>query len=119
MLFAARTRNLSKLMVRPTPSYGFQSCVGVKRLRNLWYHGAVRVRGAWFRPGRCLRLIHYVLREATQPVTSHALTGGAKYLNTLAKQGHRRIKRWSGSARQLANCRADIGCLRGNGDDQE
>ena len=31
-------------------------------------------RTAWFRPGECLRLIHDVLREAPQPMTTRALT---------------------------------------------
>jgi len=33
-----------------------------------------RPRSAWFRPGECLRLIHDVLREAPQPMTTRALT---------------------------------------------
>ena len=31
-------------------------------------------RTTWFRPGECLRLIHDVLREAPQPMTTRALT---------------------------------------------
>ena len=31
-------------------------------------------RTAWFRPGECLRLIHDVLREAPQSMTTRALT---------------------------------------------
>ncbi len=33
-----------------------------------------RPRSLWFRPGECLRLIHDVLREAPQPMTTRALT---------------------------------------------
>jgi len=33
-----------------------------------------RPRSVWFRPGECLRLIHDVLREAPQPMTTRALT---------------------------------------------
>src|SRR3978361_923766 len=33
-----------------------------------------RPRSAWFHPGECLRLIHDVLREAPQPMTTRALT---------------------------------------------
>ena len=33
-----------------------------------------RPRSAWFHPGECLRLIHDVLREAPQPITTRALT---------------------------------------------
>jgi len=33
-----------------------------------------RPRSTWFRPGECLRLIHDVLREAPQPMTTRALT---------------------------------------------
>ncbi len=33
-----------------------------------------RPRSAWFRPGECLRLVHDVLREAPQPMTTRALT---------------------------------------------
>ncbi len=33
-----------------------------------------RPRSVWFRPGECLRLIHDVLRDAPQPVTTRALT---------------------------------------------
>ena len=33
-----------------------------------------RERVSWFRPGECLRLIHDVLREAPQPMTTRALT---------------------------------------------
>jgi hypothetical protein len=32
-----------------------------------------RTRGAWFRPGECLRLIYDVLREAPEPVTTREL----------------------------------------------
>src|ERR1700709_695741 len=32
-----------------------------------------RTRNAWFRPGKCLRLIYDELREATQPVTTREL----------------------------------------------
>ncbi len=32
-----------------------------------------RPRSVWFRPGECLRLIHDVLREAPQPMTTRAL----------------------------------------------
>ena len=33
-----------------------------------------RPRRTWFHPGECLRLIHDVLREAPQPITTRALT---------------------------------------------
>ena len=33
-----------------------------------------RPRNVWFHPGECLRLIHDVLREAPQPMTTRALT---------------------------------------------
>jgi hypothetical protein len=33
-----------------------------------------RPRSTWFHPGECLRLIHDVLREAPQPMTTRALT---------------------------------------------
>jgi len=33
-----------------------------------------RPRSTWFRAGECLRLIHDVLREAPQPMTTRALT---------------------------------------------
>ncbi len=33
-----------------------------------------RPRSAWFRPGECLQLIHGVLRETPQPMTTCALT---------------------------------------------
>ena len=32
-----------------------------------------RVRGAWFRPGECLRLIYDELRDAAQPMTTREL----------------------------------------------
>ena len=40
-------------------------------------------RSAWFRPGECLRLIHDVLREAPQPLTTRAHRAGHEH------EGHR------------------------------
>ena len=41
-------------------------------------------RVAWFRPGKCLRLIHDVLREAPQPMTTRALTEQVMKLKAIA-----------------------------------
>lgn len=43
-----------------------------------------RSRSAWFHPGKCLRLIDDVLREAPQPMTTRALTEQVMKLKAIA-----------------------------------
>ena len=46
-------------------------------------------RSAWFHPGECLRLIHDVLREAPQPMTTRALTEQVMRLKATAPTDER------------------------------
>ncbi len=46
-------------------------------------------RSAWFHPGECLRLIHDVLREAPQPMTTRALTEQVMGLKAIATTDER------------------------------
>ena len=48
-----------------------------------------RPRSAWFYPGECLRLIHDVLREAPQPMTTRALTEQVMGLKAIAPTDER------------------------------
>ena len=48
-----------------------------------------RPRSAWFHPGECLRLIHDVLREAPQPMTTRALTEQVMGLKAIAPTDER------------------------------
>ncbi len=48
-----------------------------------------RPRGTWFRPGECLRLIHDVLREAPQPMTTRALTEQVMVVRAIATTDER------------------------------
>ena len=48
-----------------------------------------RPRSAWFHPGECLRLIHDVLREAPQPMTTRALTERVMSLKAIAPTDER------------------------------
>ena len=50
---------------------------------------AQRSRSAWFHPGECLRLIHDVLREAPQSMTTRALTEQAMRLKAIAPTDER------------------------------
>jgi len=49
-----------------------------------------RPRSAWFRPGECLRLIHDVLREAPQPMTTRAPTEQVMGMKAIAATDERR-----------------------------
>ena len=46
-------------------------------------------RTTWFRPGECLRLIHDVLREAPQPMTTRALTEQVMGMKAIAATDER------------------------------
>ena len=46
-------------------------------------------RSTWFRPGECLRLIHDVLREAAQPMTTRALTEQVMGMKAIATTDER------------------------------
>ena len=46
-------------------------------------------RTTWFRPGECLRLIHDVLREAPQPMTTRALTERVMGMKAIATTDER------------------------------
>ena len=46
-------------------------------------------RTTWFRPGECLRLIHDVLREAPQPMTTRALTEQVMSVKAIAPTDER------------------------------
>jgi len=48
-----------------------------------------RPRSAWFHPGECLRLIHDVLREAPQPMTTRALTEQVMSVKSIAPMDER------------------------------
>ena len=48
-----------------------------------------RPRSVWFHPGECLRLIHDVLREATQPMTTRALTEQVMGMKAIAATDER------------------------------
>ncbi len=48
-----------------------------------------RPRSVWFHPGECLRLIHDVLREAPQPMTTRALTEQVMGLKAIATTDER------------------------------
>ena len=48
-----------------------------------------RPRSAWFHPGECLRLIHDVLREAPQPMTTRALTERVMVVKAIAATDER------------------------------
>jgi len=48
-----------------------------------------RPRSVWFRPGECLRLIHNVLREAPQPMTTRALTEQVMGMKAIATTDER------------------------------
>jgi len=48
-------------------------------------------RRAWFRPGECLRLIHDVLREAPQPMTTRLLTEQIMGLRGIAAADERHV----------------------------
>ncbi len=48
-----------------------------------------RPRSVWFRPGECLRLIHDVLREAPQPMTTRALTEQVMGMKAIATTDER------------------------------
>ena len=48
-----------------------------------------RPRRAWFRLGECMRLIHDVLREAPQPMTTRALTEQVMGLKAIATTDER------------------------------
>jgi hypothetical protein len=48
-----------------------------------------RPRSAWFHPGECLRLIHDVLREAPQPMTTRALTEQVMVVKAIAATDER------------------------------
>jgi len=48
-----------------------------------------RPRSLWFRPGECLRLIHDVLREAPQPMTTRALTEQVMGMKVIATTDER------------------------------
>jgi hypothetical protein len=46
-------------------------------------------RSAWFHPGECLRLIHGVLREAPQPMTTRTLTEQVMSVKAMAPADER------------------------------
>ena len=48
-----------------------------------------RPRSVWFHPGECLRLIHDVLREAPQPMTTRALTEQVMGMKAIAATDER------------------------------
>ena len=48
-----------------------------------------RPRSVWFRPGECLRLIHDVLRNAPQPMTTRALTEQVMSMKAIAATDER------------------------------
>jgi len=48
-----------------------------------------RPRSTWFHPGECLRLIHDVLREAPQPMTTRALTEQVMGMKAIATTDER------------------------------
>ena len=48
-----------------------------------------RPRSAWFQPGECLRLIHGVLRDAPQPMTTRALTEQVMGMKAIATTDER------------------------------
>ena len=48
-----------------------------------------RPRSTWFHPGECLRLIHDVLREAPQPMTTRALTEQVMGMKAIAATDER------------------------------
>jgi hypothetical protein len=48
-----------------------------------------RPRSVWFHPGECLRLIHDVLREAPQPMTTRALTEQVMGMKAIATTDER------------------------------
>jgi hypothetical protein len=52
-----------------------------------------RPRSVWFHPGECLRLIHDVLREAPQPMTTRALTEQVMGLRAIAVTDERSCAR--------------------------